>query len=87
MVSEAQKRARNKYDAAHYTTLGIKLSRDEAAEFKAVCAAHGTNPSAVFRAAMRDYVSRCAAGGPAEAQTGPGAPEGQGAPDGPDCDA
>ena len=56
MVTDAQKRARNKYDAAHYTTLGIKLSRAEAAAFKALCAENGTNPSAVFRAAMRQYM-------------------------------
>lgn len=57
MVSEAQKRAKNKYDSVHYTVLGLKIRKDEAAAFKELCKKHGTNPNAVFRAALNDFVA------------------------------
>lgn len=83
----AQRRAVNKWQKEHMTSLSCKLKRDDAEAFKAACAAADTTPNAVFRAAIAQFLAAHApaAGGPAEAQTGPSAPEGQGAPDGPDC--
>lgn len=89
MVTEAQKKARNKYDRAHYDIMACKVKSEIAAQFRAACQDAGTNPNAVFRAAIAQFMAAHApaAGGPAEAQTGPSAPEGQGAPDGPgSCD-
>lgn len=56
MVSEAQKRAKNKYDSTHYTVLGLKIRKDEAATFKELCKKHGTNPNAIFRAALDRFM-------------------------------
>lgn len=88
-TSEAQRRAVARYQAAHCSVMSCKLRREDAEAFRAACQAAGTTPNAVFRAAITQFMAAHApaAGGPAEAQTGPSAPEGQGAPDGPDCDA
>ena len=82
----AQRKAVNKYQAAHCTVMSCTMRKDDAEAFKAACAAAETTPNAVFRAAITQFMAAHApaAGGPAEAQTGPSAPEGQGAPDGPD---
>lgn len=58
MVSEAQKRARNKYDAKHYTIVGCKIRKEYAAEFKAATAAAGTSQGAVLRRAIDEFMSR-----------------------------
>lgn len=55
--TEAQKRAVRKYQAAHCTTLGCKLRKEEADQFRATCKAAGTNPNAVFRAAISRFMA------------------------------
>ena len=55
-VSEAKKRANRKYDAAHYTIVGAKIKKEDAAEFKRACAAAGTTPSDVIKNAIAEFM-------------------------------
>lgn len=55
-VSEARKRANNKYAAKNYTIVGCKLRRDLAAAFKEKCAEKGTTPNEVFRKVIDDFM-------------------------------
>lgn len=54
--TEAQKRASNKYQAAHYTIVGCKVRKDYAARFQAACFANGTKPATVLKAAIDSYL-------------------------------
>lgn len=56
MVTDAQKRANNKYQLKHYTVLGCKLKTEDAEAFKAACEAAGTTPNAVFRDAITQFM-------------------------------
>lgn len=55
-VSEARKRANNKWTAANMTVLGCKVRKDKAERFKAACRASGTTPNAVFTEAMDSFM-------------------------------
>ena len=65
-ISDAKRRADNKWAAKNTTVLGCKMRRDAADQFKAACAAAGTTPNAVFRAAIDDFMA--AHGGTASGQ-------------------
>lgn len=54
-VSEAQKRANQKWDKDNMMTLGCRLKKEDAEAFKAYCAAKGTTANT----ALRDYVLSC----------------------------
>lgn len=54
--TDAQKRAKNKYDTAHYTIVGCKVRKDYAARFQAACFANGTKPATVLKAAIDSYL-------------------------------
>ena len=54
--SEAQKRAVNKYQAAHYTIVGCKVRKEYAARFQAACYRNGTTPATVLKAAIDSYL-------------------------------
>ena len=56
MLTEKQKKSRNKWDAANMTVLGCKVRRDKAERFKAVCKKNGTSPNAIFLAAMEKFM-------------------------------
>ena len=56
MLTENQKKSRNKWDAANMTVLGCKVRRDRAEQFKAACKKHGTSPNAIFLAAMEKFM-------------------------------
>lgn len=56
-LTDAQRRANNKFLAAHYTVLGCKIRKDRAEAFKAACKAAGTTPNAVFTEAINDFMS------------------------------
>ena len=58
MKTEAQKRARNKWDAGNMKLVGVKMRRDLAEEFEACCNRNGTNRNAVLLAYVREYVAR-----------------------------
>ena len=55
-LSESQRRANNKWDAANMTVLGCKVRRDRAEQFKAACKKNGTSPNAIFMAAMEKFM-------------------------------
>jgi hypothetical protein len=55
-VSEAKKKANNKWDAANMTVLGCKVRRAKAETFKALCKETGTTPNAVFSAAIDAFM-------------------------------
>ena len=76
-LTDAQRRANNKYIAKATTVLGCKMRRDAADEFKAACKAAGTTPNAVFRAAIDDFMAQVQE----PAQPTPAAPEGQEKPE------
>lgn len=50
-LTDAKRRANNKYIKENMTTLGCKMRKDYAEEFKAACKLEGTTPNAVFKAA------------------------------------
>ena len=56
MVSDVQKRARNKWDKDNMVVLGCKVKRADAEAFKAACKAAGTTVNAVFTEAMRRFL-------------------------------
>lgn len=55
--TEAQKAAVRRWQAAHMTVLSCKLKTEEADQFRATCKAAGTNPNAVFRAAISQFMA------------------------------
>ncbi len=57
-VSEIQKKARNKWDAANMTVVGCKIRKDRAEEFKAACKEAGTTPNAVFQEAIEKFMQK-----------------------------
>lgn len=63
MLTEKQKKSRNKWDAANMTVLGCKVRRDRAEQFKAACKKNGTSPNAIFMAAMEKFMEECGEAG------------------------
>lgn len=57
-LTDAKRRANNKYIAEHMTVLGCKVKKEEADAFRAACAARGTTVNAVFRRAMDDFMGQ-----------------------------
>lgn len=57
-LTDAKRRANNKYIAEHMTVLGCKVKKEEADAFRAACAARGTTVNAVFRSAMEDFMGK-----------------------------
>ena len=55
-LTDAKRRANNKYIAANMTVLGCKVKKDDAENFKAACAAQGTTVNAVFQTAMLEFM-------------------------------
>ena len=56
MVSEVQRKARNKWDSNNMSVLGCKVRKEKAEAFKAACRDAGTTPNAVFTAAMDQFM-------------------------------
>lgn len=54
-VSDAQKKASNKYNAEHMATLGCKVKKDEAAAFKDYAASKGKTANTV----LKEFVIQC----------------------------
>lgn len=61
-LTDAKRRANNKYIAANMTVLGCKIRKDKAEQFKAACKAAGTTPNAVFTAAINNFLNNEQAG-------------------------
>lgn len=55
-VSEAKRKANQKWDAENMTVIGCKVRKDVAERFKAECKRRGTTVNAVFLQAMRDFM-------------------------------
>lgn len=56
-VSDSQKKAKNKWDAAHMSVLSCKARKDKVERFKAACKSAGTTPNAVFLEAMDAFIA------------------------------
>lgn len=54
--TEAQKRAKNKYDTAHYTIVGCKVRKEYAEQFRVACYNNGTTPATVIKQAIDSYL-------------------------------
>lgn len=57
-VSEAQKRASNKYNKAHMATLGCKVKKDEAELFKAYARDKGKTSNTVLKEFVFDCIGK-----------------------------
>lgn len=57
-ISESRRRANAKWDAANMVTLGCRMRRDSAEQFKSACYLAGTTPNAVFTAAAADFMEQ-----------------------------
>lgn len=56
--SDAQKRAKNKWDGENMKVLGCKIRRDLAEEFQIVAARNGTTPNALIRGWILEYIEQ-----------------------------
>lgn len=57
-LTDAKRRANNKWDAANMTVLGCKIRKDKAEAFRAACKAAGTTPNAVFKEAINRFMDQ-----------------------------
>lgn len=57
MITSAQKRARNKWDAENMAVLSCKLKREIAETFKAAAKANGATPNELIRGWIEEYLS------------------------------
>ena len=55
-VSEAKKKANNKWDAANMQNLSVKVRRDYADQIRARAAEKGTTIGAILRKALDDFM-------------------------------
>ena len=55
-MTEAQRRANRKWDAAHYTQLPCKIRKEKADAFRAACQDAGTTPNAILTAAVDAFM-------------------------------
>lgn len=55
-LTESKRRANNKYIAENMTVLGCKIRKEDAEKFKKACSTAGTNPNAVFRKAIDEFM-------------------------------
>ena len=55
-VSDAKKKANNKWDAAHMQNLSVKVRREYADQIREKCAEKGTTPGAIMRKALDDFM-------------------------------
>ncbi len=55
-MSEASKMARAKWDKAHMTVVGCKVTREKATQFKEACSKLDTVPNAVLLKAVNETI-------------------------------
>lgn len=58
MVSEAQKRSRDKWDASNMATIGCKIKKETADKFRQACEKNGAKPNAVLKNLVMDYIAQ-----------------------------
>ena len=56
-LTEAKRRANNKYIAKNYTVLGCKIRKDKAEAFKELCKERQTSPNELFTIAINEFIS------------------------------
>nr|DAT51554.1 MAG TPA: ParG [Caudoviricetes sp.] len=56
MLTDAQRRANNKWDRENMSNINCKMRREIAEEFKAAAKANGTTPNALIRAWIDEYI-------------------------------
>lgn len=56
MVSEAKRKANNKYDAKHMTVLGCKVRKEYAEQVKQKAQDTGTTVNAILKKALDDFM-------------------------------
>lgn len=54
--TDAQKRARNKYEAKTYTIIGCKVRKEYADQFRSACYDSGTTPATVLKEAIESFL-------------------------------
>lgn len=55
-LTEARRRANNKYIKEHMTILAVKVRKDYAEKVKAVCEERGTTVNAVLKEALEKFM-------------------------------
>ena len=63
-ISEAKKKANQKWDSANMATMACKVKREQAEQFRAYC----TNKGETVNAVLQGFVSSCISGTASEAQ-------------------
>lgn len=58
MLTESQKKARNKWDSENMVTLACKVRREEAEAFRSHCVAERKTASAVLHEFIREYAGK-----------------------------
>ena len=61
-LSDAQRKANDKYIAAHYSQVKLSMPNEEAEALAAYCAEHGYTKAGFIRAAIREKMERDQAG-------------------------
>lgn len=56
MPTDAQKRARNNWDAENMSIVSCKVKREVAEAFKEAARANGTTPNALIRECISEYI-------------------------------
>lgn len=56
MLTDAQRRANNKWDAKNMAVISCKLKREIAENFKTAAKANGTTPNELFRGWIAAYL-------------------------------
>lgn len=57
-LTDAKRKANNKYIAVHMTVLGCKVRRDYADRVRACCESRGDTVNAILRAALDRYLEQ-----------------------------
>ena len=58
MVSEAQRKARNKYDSENMDRVTIKVKKELLQQFRQAVQERGEKVNTVFREFMQEYINR-----------------------------
>jgi methylmalonyl-CoA mutase cobalamin-binding subunit len=56
-LTDAQRRASNKYNLEHMTVLGCKVRKEDAEKFKKACAAKHTTPNEQFKKVVKAFIA------------------------------
>lgn len=58
MVTEAKRKANNKWDADNMKAVGCRVRSDIAEEFHALCRENGTTANSVLKNAVQEYIKK-----------------------------